>query len=96
MTDGSAVGSRITWSQKSLICPSPCVFTTFMRFSSSIFTMYLRLPQIYAFVHKDIKSRNINEGEAVLKSGQIVTIHEKKETRIIHGDTRKITDGWVK
>ena len=78
MTDGGAVGGRVTWSQRSPICP-----------------MYLRLPQMYAFVHRDIKSRNINEGEEACKSGQIVSIHGKKGSRIIHGDTKKITNAWV-
>ena len=46
-------------------------------------------------MHGDIKSRNINKGEEVVKSGKTLTIHGKKETRIIHGDNRKITDAWV-
>ena len=57
--------------------------------------MCLGYPPIYAFVYGDTKSRNINEWEDVLKSGQIVTIHGKVGTRIIHGDARKITDAWV-
>ena len=39
--------------------------------------MFLRLSQIYEFEKSDSNSRNMNEGEEVLKSGQIMTVARK-------------------
>ena len=42
--------------------------------------MFLRLSQIYEFAKSDSNSRNMKEGEEVLKSGQIMTVARKLQT----------------
>ena len=44
--------------------------------------MFLRLSQICEFAKSDSNSRNMKEGEEVLKSGQIMTVGCSKTTNV--------------
>ena len=54
--------------------------------------MFLRLSQIYEFAKANFNSRNMNEGEEVLKSGQVITVGCKKTE---NSDSTKHISGLV-